>query len=294
MPDLAPVADPPHDIAAVDIGSNSVRLVLYRLEGRAIWTVFNEKVLAGLGRDLPRTGPLSADGVEQAVVALKRFAAVIDGVRPAHAFVAATAAVREAEDGTAFCERIAAETGLVIQVLSGEAAARYAALGVAAGIPDAKGVAGDLGGSSLELDRVEHGRIGQGVTLPLGPFAMGELRNLDMAARKAEIARRLKPAGDFAADTLYAVGGAWRTLAQAHMSLTGYPLHVVHQFRLGAGEARETARLMGLPDSYQLPTSYSAACHLTGDGVAVPVVRHLAEHLFEPLTGLRGRLPEAA
>ncbi|MBA4804727.1 MAG: Ppx/GppA family phosphatase [Brevundimonas sp.] len=244
MPELAPAVAPPHDIAAIDIGSNSVRLVLYRLEGRAIWTVFNEKVLAGLGRDLPRTGCLSADGVEQAVVALKRFAAVIEGVRPAHAFVAATAAVREAEDGTAFCERIAAETGLVIRVLSGEAEARYAGLGVVAGIPDAHGVAGDLGGSSLELVRVEEGRISPGVTLPLGPFAMGDLRHLDLPARQAEVARRLKPAEAFATDTLYAVGGAWRTLAQAHMSLSGYPLHVVHQFRLGAAEARETARLI--------------------------------------------------
>ena len=83
--------DTPREIAAIDIGSNSVRLVLYRLEGRAIWTVFNEKVLAGLGRDLSETGKLSPDGAKQALTALKRFAAVIDGVKPARTFVAATA-----------------------------------------------------------------------------------------------------------------------------------------------------------------------------------------------------------
>ena len=54
---------PPSDAAVVDIGSNSVRLVLYRLDGRAIWTVYNEKVLAGLGRDIAETGRLSAEGV---------------------------------------------------------------------------------------------------------------------------------------------------------------------------------------------------------------------------------------
>src|SRR6476620_7552270 len=99
------------DAAVVDVGSNSVRLVLYRLEGRAIWTVFNEKVLAGLGRDLSATGALSVEGAAQALTALKRCAAVIEGVRPAMVFVAATAAVREASDGQSFCETVAAETG---------------------------------------------------------------------------------------------------------------------------------------------------------------------------------------
>ncbi|MBU1539361.1 MAG: Ppx/GppA family phosphatase, partial [Alphaproteobacteria bacterium] len=144
----------PRDVAAIDIGSNSVRLVLYRLEGRAIWTVFNEKVLAGLGRDMPVTGRLSVEGAAQAITALKRFSAVIEGVQPALAFIAATAAVREAEDGPDFCDKVAAETGLRIRVLSGEEEARYAALGVLAGIPQADGVAGDLGGSSLELVRL--------------------------------------------------------------------------------------------------------------------------------------------
>lgn len=235
----------PREVAAIDIGSNSVRLVLYRLEGRAIWTVFNEKVLAGLGRDLSATGKLSVEGAAQALTALKRFAAVIDGVKPAHTFVAATAAVREAADGPAFCETVAAQTGLTIRVLTGEEEARYAALGVLAGIPHAEGVAADLGGSSLELVRIQAGAVGHGVTLPLGPFALTDGKaGFDPARRRDDIARRLKPAGEFKTDTLYAVGGAWRTLAQVHMDVTGYPLHIVHQYVMGAEEARETARLV--------------------------------------------------
>lgn len=233
------------EVAAIDIGSNSVRLVLYRLEGRAIWTVFNEKVLAGLGRDLSATGKLSVEGAAQALTALKRFAAVIDGVKPAHTFVAATAAVREAADGPAFCDAVAAQTGLTIRVLTGEEEARYAALGVLAGIPSADGVAADLGGSSLELVRIQDGSVGRGITLPLGPFALTDGKGgFDPARRRDDIARRLKPAGEFKADTLYAVGGAWRTLAQVHMDVTGYPLHIVHQYVMGAEEARETARLV--------------------------------------------------
>jgi len=245
MPEaLASAIGEPRDVAAIDIGSNSVRLVLYRLEGRAIWTVFNEKVLAGLGRDLSETGKLSVEGAAQALTALKRFAAVIDGVKPAHVFVAATASVREATDGQAFCDTVAAETGLKIRVLSGEEEARYAALGVLAGIPDADGVAADLGGSSLELVRLGGGKVERGITLPLGPFALTDPKGTDPDWRRATIARRLKPAADFSTDTLYAVGGAWRTLAQVHMDVSDYPLHIVHQYRLTAAEARETARLI--------------------------------------------------
>lgn len=245
MPEaLAAALGTPREFAAIDIGSNSVRMVLYRLEGRAVWTVFNEKVLAGLGRDLASTGRLSEDGAAQALTALKRFAAVIDGVRPARTFVAATAAVREAADGQAFCERVAAETGLVIRVLSGEEEARYAALGVIAGMPTARGVAADLGGASLELVRIGDEGVGPGVTLPLGPFSLASGKPFDPERLRGAIAKRLKPAGDFRTETLYAVGGAWRTLAQVHMGHARYPLHIVHQYVMEAGEARDIARLI--------------------------------------------------
>ncbi len=236
---------PSRDIAAIDIGSNSVRLVLYRLEGRAVWTVFNEKVLAGLGRDLATTGRLSPDGVILAMTALRRFAAVLEGVRPERTLIAATAAVREAADGPEFCERVAAETGLRIRVLTGEEEAKYAAMGVLAGAPDAHGVSADMGGASLELTRLNGDGVEHGLTLPLGPFALLDPKGFDADRLRRTIDGRLKPvARDFQSDTLYAVGGAWRTLAQVHMGLRDYPLRVVHQYALSAEEALETARLV--------------------------------------------------
>src|SRR5512146_2513357 len=141
--------------AVIDIGSNSVRLVIYRLDGRAIWTVYNEKSLAGLGRDLPATGRLSHEGVDTALTALRRFRALLDGWSADDAHVVATAAVREAADGPMFMKRVREETGLPVRLLTGEEEARYAALGVIAGQPDAQGVVGDLGGSSLELVRLD-------------------------------------------------------------------------------------------------------------------------------------------
>ncbi|WP_084175899.1 Ppx/GppA phosphatase family protein [Brevundimonas bacteroides] len=218
-------------------------MVLYRLEGRAIWTVFNEKVQAGLGRDLPATGRLSEPGVALAMTALRRFAAVLDGVKPAYVFVAATAAVREAKDGPSFCDRVAAETGLKVRVLTGEEEARYAALGVTAGDPRARGLAADMGGSSLELIRIGLDRPEAGVTLPLGPFSLADPKGFDAERLRAIIAQRLKPVvGRFSSDELHAVGGGWRSLAQLHMEISSYPLRIVHQYVMSATEARDVAR----------------------------------------------------
>ncbi len=233
------------DVAVVDVGSNSVRLVLYRLEGRAIWQVYNEKVLAGLGRNLGQTGLLAPEGVTAAMAALRRFRAVLDGAAPAEVFCAATAAVREALDGGAFVERVRAETGLTIRVLSGEEEAHFSALGVIAGQPQAQGVVGDLGGSSLELVRIADGRPGAGRTLPLGPFALGAPGPIEPLSLGRTIRARLATAGPaYAASCLHAVGGAWRNIALIQMDATRYPLRIVHQYEMTGREALEAARFV--------------------------------------------------
>jgi exopolyphosphatase/guanosine-5'-triphosphate,3'-diphosphate pyrophosphatase len=241
----APEDKPSRDVAVIDVGSNSVRLVMYRLEGRAIWTVFNEKVLAGLGRDVGRTGRLSPEGVTAAMSALRRFRAVLDGSGPVQVFSAATAAVRQAKDGLAFVNRVRAETGLEIRVLSGEEEAHFSALGVTAGQPEADGVVGDLGGSSLELIRIADGRPGRGVTLPLGPFALGAPAPVEpFGTARAIRARLAKCAEGYSGDTFYAVGGAWRNIALIQMEAAGYPLRIVNQYDISAREALDAARFV--------------------------------------------------
>ena len=231
--------------AVIDVGSNSVRLVIYRLDGRAIWTVYNEKALAGLGRDLPTTGRLSLEGVEVALTAIRRFRALLDGWRAEDVTAAATAAVREAADGPAFVKRVREETGFSIRVLSGEEEARYAALGVLAGEPGAQGVVGDLGGSSLELVRLNKAAPDEGATLPLGPFALGAPRQLDPDRTRRIIESALTPhANRFATRDFHAVGGAWRNLALFHMELADYPLHVAHQYEMSRADALNVSRLI--------------------------------------------------
>ncbi|HEX3917123.1 MAG TPA: Ppx/GppA phosphatase family protein [Caulobacteraceae bacterium] len=231
----------PWNAAVIDVGSNSVRLVLYRVEGRAVWTVFNEKILAGLGRDLAVTGRLSRDGVEAALAALRRFAVLVAAAGPTRVFAVATAAAREAEDGPAFCRRVRAETGLDLRVLTGEQEARYAALGVLAGAPDSVGLAGDLGGASLELIRIE--RPDEGVTLPLGPFSFKERFDADRV--RSQVERKLKPHADrLKTPVFHAVGGAWRNLALLAMRMSAYPLEIVHQYEMTRREALEAARVI--------------------------------------------------
>ncbi len=231
--------------AVIDVGSNSVRLVIYRLDGRAIWTVYNEKALAGLGRDLPTTGRLSPDGVEVALTAIRRFRALLDGWDAEDVTAAATAAVREAADGPAFLRRVQDETGLNVRVLTGDEEARYAALGVIAGEPMAQGVVGDLGGSSLELVRLNGHGPESGVTLPLGPFALGAPRPVDADRIRRLIEASLAPHVDrFTAQHFHAVGGAWRNLALFQMELVDYPLHVAHQYELGRSDALSVSRLV--------------------------------------------------
>ncbi len=241
----APDGRAPRDVAVIDVGSNSVRLVLYRLEGRAIWTVFNEKVLAGLGRGVEATGRLAPDGVNEAMAALRRFTAVLDGAKPSAVFTAATAAVRQAEDGHEFVDRVTRETGLHLRILTGEQEARYSALGVLAGSSQASGVVGDLGGSSLELVRLKDGQPEEGISLPLGPFSLGAPKNFDPVAVRALAQERLKDSRrSFQTRHFHAVGGAWRTLALIHMEMTKYPLKIAHLYEMTARDVIDTARFV--------------------------------------------------
>lgn len=231
--------------AVIDVGSNSVRLVVYRIDGRALWTVYNEKVVAALGKDLPASGRLSPEGIEAAIGALRRFRAVLDGWRAEEVFTAATAAVREAADGRAFLKRVVEETGLEIRVLSGEEEARYAALGVVCGDPSATGVVGDLGGSSLELVRLNGNASLEPSTLPLGPLSLGAPKPMDRDRMRRVVDDHLRPlANRFTSPDFHAVGGAWRNLALLHMELADYPLHVAHQYEIQRGDALELSRFV--------------------------------------------------
>jgi exopolyphosphatase / guanosine-5'-triphosphate,3'-diphosphate pyrophosphatase len=206
--------------------------------------VFNEKIMCGLGAELAETGRLSAKGRDRAMRALTRFVTLAPGLRIGALAAVATAAVREAADGAEFRDRVARETGIRLQIATGEDEARLAAQGVLFGNPAARGLVVDLGGASMELCQVNRGRTGKGVTTPLGPQRLGDLSKGTEKARGL-IDKALGPlVSGFArsSERLYLVGGAWRSLGRAEISRTAHPLQVLHEHAFSPEDGHLVAR----------------------------------------------------
>lgn len=263
--------------AIVDIGSNSVRLVVYDGSARLPAILFNEKVMAGLGRGLAETGRLADDAVASTLAALGRFARLCDALRPDEVLAIATAAVRDADNGHLIVER-AAGLGLDVEVVSGEREAQLAGLGVLSGIPDADGVAGDLGGGSLELIRVGGGQVGRRLSLPLGVLRIDAAG--DLGAR-IDAARRDAPwLAEAQGRPFYLVGGSWRALARVSMFQRGDTLPVLHQHVMPPGEAAAMAGTlagMGKAALKQVPdlSAGRAATLLRGAALLAAIVDRL-------------------
>ena len=226
----------------LDVGSNSIRLVVFEGLTRAPAPVFNERELCGLGATLAETGALAPEAVEPALDALRRFSAAARalGVGPLDAVT--TAAVRDARDGERFRAAAARETGFSLRVLTGEEEARYAALGVVSAFPGATGLMADLGGGSLELVRLEEGELAEHATLPLGVLRLGGLKPRRRTALAAERLEALPWLDRVRDEPVYLVGGAWRALARLRMAAKQHPIAVVHHYRMAPAEARKAAK----------------------------------------------------
>jgi exopolyphosphatase/guanosine-5'-triphosphate,3'-diphosphate pyrophosphatase len=232
-------------VAVIDIGSNSVRLVVYERMARSLVSVFNEKTLCGLGREVQSTGLLAPDAVDKALTSLKRFHALCKVQKVGRVYAIATAACRDASNGADFIAKAERICGVRIEILSGSREAKLSALGVISGIHKPDGIVGDLGGGSLELVDVRGHQVRGGVTLPLGSLALQDLahKSLKRAERivKNELSElpRLKSGRG---RTFYAVGGTWRALARIHIIQSGYPLRVMHGYTIPAADALDFAR----------------------------------------------------
>lgn len=233
--------------AIIDIGSNSVRLVVYSGSPRIPAPIFNEKVLAGLGRGLGETGRLPAKGRDRALAALARFRLLADAMAVERLEVLATAAVRDAEDGPDFVRAVTA-LGFKCRVLSAAQEAELAGYGVLSGIPGADGIVGDLGGGSVEFVDIADGRPAGGISLPLGVLRLdldqerATRRTLRDALHHSGIAERGR------GRPFYLVGGSWRALARVDMAARHFALPIVHQYALLPHRAAELRELLARPE----------------------------------------------
>ncbi len=234
-------------VSVIDIGSNSVRLVVYEGLTRSATPIFNEKVLCGLGRHVATLGVLDDEPVAEALATLTRFRALSEQIGAGTPYVVATAAVREASNGGEFVEAAGRIVGAPICVLSGEEEAELTANGVMAGTYHPDGLAGDMGGGSLELVNVSGTRGTGGVTLPLGGLRLRDMAGRSMKRAEKIVADTIAATDLFDAGAgrdFYAIGGTFRSLARLHMAQTGYPLHVMHGYQMPADEALDFCRLV--------------------------------------------------
>jgi exopolyphosphatase/guanosine-5'-triphosphate,3'-diphosphate pyrophosphatase len=229
-------------VAVLDIGSNSVRLVVYERHARALTTLYNEKSACALGRGLAATGHIADANIERALTAMQRFALVARLMRVGKVHVLATSAVRDASNSASFVSAIEQVMGADVRVLSGEEEAHFAALGVLAGMPDFEGVIGDQGGGSLELSVLAKGQDKVGETHELGVIRLQDDSG-GSVARAATLARaRLKSSRvlkDNRNRMFCAIGGTWRSFAKMLQVRSNYPLHMVQHYVVSAVEAEK-------------------------------------------------------
>jgi len=260
--------------AIIDIGSNSVRLVVYQGHPRLPATLFNEKVMAGLGRGLSASGSIDASALAMARVALARFAAVAQEMEVADLRTVATAAVRDAANGHELIEA-ARQLGLEVELLSGEQEATAAGQGVLSAIPDADGIVGDLGGGSLELVRIRNGAVEKRASFPLGVLRIADMRRARGKVLERHVTRLLKAAGWEGKGKglpFYLVGGSWRALARLDMHLCEYPLPIAHGYRMtpeGIGRLTRTLAHLGKPRLRAVPGLTTARAGTLGDAAAL-------------------------
>jgi exopolyphosphatase/guanosine-5'-triphosphate,3'-diphosphate pyrophosphatase len=239
----------PPRCAVVDLGSNSVRLVVFEGAGRNPVAIFNEKAVLRLGRGLERTGRLNEEGVAAALTVMHRYHAIATAMGADPFEVLATAAVRDASNGPDFVAGLRDRMpGVPIRILSGEDEASLSAAGVLCGIPQAEGVLADIGGGSLEVVRLSGGQAGPARTLPLGVIRLADRAEGDLVRARALAEADLAVVpwlAEAPGRDLYLVGGAWRALARIHIMQTGYPLRIVHHYTIGRDVARDLTGVIG-------------------------------------------------
>ena len=271
-------------VGVIDVGSNSVRLVVFDGAARSPAYFFNEKVLCGLGRGLAETGRLNPEGRARALATLKRFALLARGMSLTNLTMVATAAMREAEDGPEFCAQIEQETGLRMRVIDGPEEARLSAQGVLTGWPEAKGLVCDIGGNSMELAVIGDGKVHRNVSSGLGPFRLQQVSGGKKGLREhiGTVLKDLREQVGDHHDALYLVGGSWRAIARMDMERRGYPLKVLHEYAMTPKAIRKTIDWITEQDPAKLRALTGVSSErMSLVPLACQVLRQLV-HVFTP------------
>ena len=242
-------------VGVIDVGSNSVRLVVFDGAARSPAYFYNEKIMCALGAGLSETGHLNPEGRKRAIAAIRRFAALAQGMGIPPLTAVATAAVREASDGKDFKDEVQRETGIKLWIIDGKEEARLSAQGVLQGWPGSYGLVCDIGGASMELAELAEGRVGRRVTSALGPLKLREIKGGRKAIKayvRETMERLHDEMGNVTGMRLFLVGGSWRAIARVDMARRDYPLTVLHEYRMSSRQISNTAEYIRKSDLQEL------------------------------------------
>jgi exopolyphosphatase/guanosine-5'-triphosphate,3'-diphosphate pyrophosphatase len=289
--------------AVVDVGSNSARMIVFRMRrGEHLDVLEDARAPLRLGRELRDDDLLGSEAIHRTLETLRDFKAVADGAGSGRMIAVATAAVREARDGEELVEQARA-LGVPLEVIDGDLEARFGFLGAVHDLPVVHGAAMDVGGGSMELTTFHERRLERSWTFPFGSLRvsdrflasdppaereMKDLRKAVAAALEGSVVPELGDSGE-----LVGMGGTVRNLAKMDMRRTDHPLSLLHGYELAEGNLeriiedlaartmKRRARLRGLnPDR---------ADSIVGGALVVLVtMRHLgAQRVVVSSRGLR-------
>ena len=236
-----------HKIGIIDIGSNSVRLVVFDGVRRTPLPIYNEKAFCALGKKLGDTGRLNEEGVETAKNCIARFLLMARLMEVVELHILATAAVRDASDGKEFVDYLEKKHGVTVTIISGKKEARLAAMGVLSSFYQPQGLAGDLGGGSMELVRLHEGALTHQVTMPIGPLRLMENGKPDREKMRRVLKKHFDEqewVSEHKAENFYAIGGSFRAISKINMARTNYPLKILHHYTVPAAELNELLEMM--------------------------------------------------
>lgn len=247
-------------IALIDIGSNSIRLVVYRDYSHYPFPLLNERVTCKLGEGLDEYLEIQAHRATAALKVMARFAHLLDAIQPAQVFVAATAAVRRAKNGSEFAKAVTTTLGYPVNVLPASEEARLISLGLTRYHPEIDGLVADLGGGSIELVELKKGKIRNAVSLNIGHLTSLSKKDIKAQIKALEWLKKLK------GKPLYGIGGSFRAIGSSYMSRKEYPLHLLHGLEIGASDCfeilssltPEALDLKGIPSGRQATITAAA------------------------------------
>lgn len=307
LPHLEPDDRP---FAVIDIGSNSGRMIVFRLrDGEHLDVIEDARAPLRLARDLRESEELGPDAIERTMDALRDFVAVANGAGATRMIAVATSAVRDAADGNVLLER-ARLLGVPLQVIDGDREARLGFVGAVHDLPVVSGLTMDVGGGSVELTRFRDRRLQQSWSMHLGSLRLSDryLRSdppaeSELKALRHAVTRALDEAGivELArGEDLIGIGGTVRNLAKVDLKRADYPLPLLHGYFLKERRLADlTDELAGrsMKRRAQMPgLNPDRADTIVGGALVVHgIMRHVGAHrIVVSSRGLREGLALAA